>query len=49
MDNKQLSDTVAASWEVLLYPDEKLTSVAGTFTVYFINIVLHLDKYRDVS
>jgi len=29
MDNQQLSDTIAASWEVLLYPDEKLTSVAG--------------------
>ncbi|XP_066929855.1 protein unc-80 homolog [Clytia hemisphaerica] len=29
MDNQQLSDIVAASWEVLLYPDEQLKSAAA--------------------
>lgn len=29
MENQQLTDTISASWEVLLYPDEKLKAAAG--------------------
>ena len=32
MENQQLLDTMAASWEVLLYPDERLKGAAGVYT-----------------
>ena len=39
MDNQQLSDIVAASWEVLLYPDENLKAVAGDITKSFSSLL----------
>lgn len=37
MEHTELSDTMAASWEVLLYPDEQLKSAAGKNNYNFLN------------